>query len=244
MKPSVLVALLAAILVIGIVFIVWISGGFEPKPPIVEAFPEPITSTLTTLEPLTATEFGALTLTGTMIAEPVSNSYTIKPGDTLWSIAKEFYNGDGTKSKLIAEANKDKIPNPNRIKVGTEIVIPPSGSSTMPMGRTEPAQEQSYNTSEGQNYTVRKGDTLSSISKKFYGTVNKRNIIVDANRDRLATESTTLKVGWKLVIPKLSKSPGQPAGSPANRGKTSTPSTPKPDDNVPSGASEEGSGDR
>ncbi|MFH1227814.1 MAG: LysM peptidoglycan-binding domain-containing protein [Planctomycetota bacterium] len=232
MKPSTLVALLAGVLVIGILFIVWIAGGFENKEPIVIPPPEePITSTLTAFDPLSGT---GLVLTGTMTAEPVSNSYTVQPGDTLWSIAKQFYNGDGTKSKLIAEANKDKLPNPNKLKVGTEIVIPPSGSSTMPMGRTEPAQEQSYNTSEGQNYTVRKGDTLSSISKKFYGTVNKRGVIVSANSDKLATESTTLKVGWKLVIPKLSKSPS----------KTSTPtSTPtKPADNVPSGASEEGPG--
>ncbi|MFA5794049.1 MAG: LysM peptidoglycan-binding domain-containing protein [Candidatus Brocadiia bacterium] len=244
MKPSALVAILVGILIIGVVFIIWISGGFEPKPLIVEAPPEPITSTLTAAEAMTATGFGNLPLTSTMVSEPMSNSYTIKPGDTLWSIAKQFYNGDGTKSKLIAEANKDKIPNPNRLKVGTEIVIPGAESSGMAprsTGMNEPSgmSEPTYSAGEGQSYTVKKGDTLSKISQKFYGTANKRNIIVDANRDKLATESTTLKVGWKLVIPKLSKSSGKTPSQP----QPPRESTPKPADNVPSGASEDsGSG--
>jgi 5'-nucleotidase / UDP-sugar diphosphatase len=48
-------------------------------------------------------------------------SYTIKPGDNLWNIAKEVY-GDGTKYQRILDANPGL--NPDNMKPGTKIVIP------------------------------------------------------------------------------------------------------------------------
>lgn len=50
-------------------------------------------------------------------------------------------------------------------------------------------------------YTVQAGDTLSSISRKIYGTPNKWRKIFSVNRDRLATASS-LKPGQVLKIPK------------------------------------------
>lgn len=49
--------------------------------------------------------------------------YTIKAGDTLWSIAKREY-GDGRQWKRLYDYNKDVIKNPNRPKKGTVIKIP------------------------------------------------------------------------------------------------------------------------
>lgn len=50
-------------------------------------------------------------------------------------------------------------------------------------------------------YVVQAGDTLSSISRKIYGTPNKWRDIFSANRDRLATASS-LKPGQTLKIPR------------------------------------------
>ena len=50
------------------------------------------------------------------------------------------------------------------------------------------------------SYTVQAGDTLSSISRKIYGTPNKWREIFSANRDRLATASS-LKPGQVLKVP-------------------------------------------
>lgn len=52
-----------------------------------------------------------------------SKKYTVKKGDCLWKIAKQFY-GDGSKWKTIYNANKDKIKNPNLIYVGQVFLIP------------------------------------------------------------------------------------------------------------------------
>jgi nucleoid-associated protein YgaU len=52
-----------------------------------------------------------------------SGCYVVKQGDTLWSIAKKFYN-DGTEYTKIYNANKNKISNPSLIYTGQKLVIP------------------------------------------------------------------------------------------------------------------------
>ena len=56
----------------------------------------------------------------TPIPEPTPQTYTIKKGDILNKIAKKF----GVTVEQILDANKDTIKNPNKIKVGQEIIIP------------------------------------------------------------------------------------------------------------------------
>jgi nucleoid-associated protein YgaU len=50
-------------------------------------------------------------------------TYTVQPGDSLSKISKQFY-GDANKYMSIFEANKDKISDPDKVKVGTELRIP------------------------------------------------------------------------------------------------------------------------
>jgi nucleoid-associated protein YgaU len=50
------------------------------------------------------------------------------------------------------------------------------------------------------SYTVQKGDTLSKISKQFYGDANKYKKIFDANRDQLK-DPDKIQPGQVLRIP-------------------------------------------
>jgi LysM repeat protein len=50
-------------------------------------------------------------------------TYTVQPGDTLSKIAKEFY-GNANEYNRIFEANRNQLTDPNKIKVGQELVIP------------------------------------------------------------------------------------------------------------------------
>jgi nucleoid-associated protein YgaU len=50
-------------------------------------------------------------------------TYTVKSGDNLSKIAKQFY-GDPGKWKKIHAANSDKIPNPDLIHPGLQLTIP------------------------------------------------------------------------------------------------------------------------
>ena len=54
--------------------------------------------------------------------EPTYQTYTVKAGDTLSTIAKEFY-GDATKYPIIAEYNS--LEDPSRIFIGQMLRIPP-----------------------------------------------------------------------------------------------------------------------
>jgi LysM repeat protein len=49
-------------------------------------------------------------------------------------------------------------------------------------------------------YTVRSGDTLSSIARHFYGTTTKWNWIFQANRSKISNPNVVM-VGEKLTIP-------------------------------------------
>ncbi len=52
-----------------------------------------------------------------------TQTYTVQNGDNMRKIARHFY-GDEMQWKRIWEANKDKIPNPDVVRVGTELTIP------------------------------------------------------------------------------------------------------------------------
>lgn len=54
---------------------------------------------------------------------PKTSSYTVKSGDCLWNIAKQ-YCGNGADYTKIYELNKDKIKNPNLIYPGQVLVLP------------------------------------------------------------------------------------------------------------------------
>ena len=53
-------------------------------------------------------------------------SYIVRKNDNLWNIAKAVY-GKGEKWNVIFEANKEKIKDPNKLKPGLELLIPPAG---------------------------------------------------------------------------------------------------------------------
>jgi LysM repeat protein len=50
-------------------------------------------------------------------------TYTVKSGDTLSKIAKDFY-GNANEYNKIFEANQDQLSSPDRINVGQELKIP------------------------------------------------------------------------------------------------------------------------
>jgi nucleoid-associated protein YgaU len=54
---------------------------------------------------------------------PAEKTYTVAAGDSLSKIAKQFY-GNANEYMKIFDANKDKLTDPNNIKIGQQLVIP------------------------------------------------------------------------------------------------------------------------
>jgi nucleoid-associated protein YgaU len=65
----------------------------------------------------------ALDLTVDPSLAPAEQSYSVKSGDTLSKISKQFY-GDANKYMKIYEANRDTLNDPDKIKPGQVLKIP------------------------------------------------------------------------------------------------------------------------
>ncbi|HON66189.1 MAG TPA: LysM peptidoglycan-binding domain-containing protein [Phycisphaerae bacterium] len=103
----------------------------EPAQPALVETPEPdyATHEITTIEPEPAP---APVRTRTTTAKPkeryaapkpAARTYVVKKGDTLQKISKQFY-GTTRNYMKIYQANKSKLKDPNKLPVGTKLVIP------------------------------------------------------------------------------------------------------------------------
>jgi LysM repeat protein len=108
-------------------------------------------------------------------------TYKVKSGDTLSSIAAQF----GIAWQDLAAANG--LNSGSTLRVGQELIVPVPGSSSAPA----PAQQGTTQTT----YTVKSGDSLSSIATQFGITWQE---LAQANG---LTGASRLNVGQKLVIP-------------------------------------------
>ncbi|AZO73961.1 MULTISPECIES: bifunctional UDP-sugar hydrolase/5'-nucleotidase [unclassified Mesorhizobium] len=108
------------------------SGDIAGTPPTVPAETAPATSEAKPAEAAPATSAPAAepakpAETAPAEAKPAGTSpetsHVIAAGDTYWDLAKKNY-GDGTKWKLISEANKDY--KPRRLPLGGTLTIPPA----------------------------------------------------------------------------------------------------------------------
>jgi nucleoid-associated protein YgaU len=63
--------------------------------------------------------------TDSMAEAAETPTYTVQSGDTLWKIAQEAY-GNGAEYMKIFEANRDQLDNPDLIRPGQVLKIPPN----------------------------------------------------------------------------------------------------------------------
>jgi LysM repeat protein len=64
----------------------------------------------------------------TSAAAPTPQTYEVQPGDTMSKIAAKF----SVPLAALVEANKEKVPNPDRLQVGEVLVIPVPASTGFP----------------------------------------------------------------------------------------------------------------
>jgi membrane-bound lytic murein transglycosylase D len=106
--------------------------------------------------------------------------YTVKEGDSFWQIARLF----SVTSKNLARWNQLSIN--TTLRPGQRLVIKKSGNITV--------ASSSINTFQSLHYTVKKGDSLSVISRKFNVS------ITDLRKWNNQTTGTYLQPGQKLKV--------------------------------------------
>ena len=114
-----------------------------------------------------------LPTTNTSTGNNNGNTYTVKSGDSLWSIANRF----GTTVDTLRTINNLST---NTLQVGQVLKLPTTNTST--------------GNNNGNTYTVKSGDSLWSIARKYDTTVSELQ-----NLNNLT--STTLQVGQVLQLP-------------------------------------------
>ena len=130
-------------------------------------------------------------------------THKVMPNDSLSNLSKEYY-GDMSKWREIFNANKDKIANPDTLRVGVVLIIPDITASreekkkTSEVSSATESVKQSSSTSR--THKVRTGDTLYKLAKKYYDDYSMWDKIYDANEDTIQSKNS-LKVGQILIIP-------------------------------------------
>lgn len=126
-----------------------------------------------------------------------TTKYTIKSGDTLSTIAGEFYR-DTRKWSVIAKANPGV--DPTKLKVGQVINVPTDGAVAR-QATTVPERASNASRPAGMTHTVATGETLSAIAERYLGSKGAWKRLYEANKDAIGSDPAKLKVGTKLVIP-------------------------------------------
>lgn len=127
------------------------------------------------------------------VVPPSFRVYTVRKGDTWESIATKEMGS----SRLWGELTRAN-PLMTDLKEGREIRIPLDPSNIQ--GRPVTEAPAPVGTDSDKEYTVKSGDTLGGIAKAYYGSTSYKDLIYQANRDRLKDEDR-LKVGDKLRLP-------------------------------------------
>ncbi len=141
--------------------------------------------------------------------DKLPGKYTVKEGDTLFTIAETYYK-DGFKYTEVAMANK--LEDPNQLETGKVLEIPKLETTQVAQASPQPSAspEEALGTGggdttiwgpkiEGNKYTVADGDWLSTISARAYGDIFAFDRIAKANN---IANPDLIEPGQVLTIPR------------------------------------------
>jgi cell wall-associated NlpC family hydrolase len=162
-----------------------------------------------------------------MASAVYAETYTVKNGDSLSKISKKFgvseseiKNANNLKSSKLKSGTKLSIPDnriyhtakkgnapkktnkTNKLKAGHEI-LSKKKSHDIEKSRKVFYKDKSSQDSEGETYTVKKGDNIRRIAKKF-------DLSVDELKELNDLTNNSIKIGQKLVVSKTTHESKEP----------------------------------
>jgi nucleoid-associated protein YgaU len=146
------------------------------------------------------------------------NTYTAKARDSMWSISKKAY-GTGTFFRALTEHNRDRIPTPELLAVGDQVLTPaedllrekyPNLCPRLNKGPTTRRQVVTVGSRTaaegGRRYLVEEGDTLGEIARYELGDASRWTEVYQLNRALLGNDPHSIRLGMWLVLPTSSNS--------------------------------------
>jgi nucleoid-associated protein YgaU len=131
----------------------------------------------------------------------------------MWVISEKAY-GTGAFFKALVEHNRDRVPTPHDLTVGTVVLTPdvvflrrhyPSLCPKPRHYRPETPATTTVGARGGRTYLVEEGDTLSIIARYELGDGDRWREIYQLNRAVLGDDPNHLRPGMRLVLPSRSK---------------------------------------
>jgi nucleoid-associated protein YgaU len=131
---------------------------------------------------------------------------TVQEGDSLSELASEHLGSAGKWPQIMA-VNSDVLEKPEQLRAGMKLRIPAEGvaqvieeANNALVGSGEAQPERPEQPSNPNTYTVKEGDSLSSIAGTLLGNPNRYDDIYKANKDKLSSPDD-IRVGMKLKLP-------------------------------------------
>lgn len=142
--------------------------------------------------PAAAPSNTAVTTPDTKPAPGADTMYTVQPGDTFSSIASKHYQDE---SKWFDIAQSNPTVDPTRLRVGQKLRLPAiqflaKHQEPVPPGPTGI-----------RTYTIRPGDSLSTVAEVSYGDPTLWRVIYNFNRDKIGDNPNAIQAGMTLRVP-------------------------------------------
>ena len=149
-------------------------------------------------------EFKDIDINEVQVSSSKLRMHKVQQNDSLYKIANKYY-GDESKWLLIFNANRDKLPDRNSLKIGTELFIPEEKNiihstkeeTTIP---TLMQMTEVEDTKSSRRHTIQKGDSLYKIALQYYKDGLKWNKILEVN-SKIIKNQSSLPVGAEIEIP-------------------------------------------
>lgn len=125
----------------------------------------------------------------------------VQSGDTLASIASNYYGSERYTRFLIA--GNPQIPDPNHLRVGMKVRIPPRPAGEQNLAASKPgaASESTPTAGKARTYRVREGDSFYAIARDELGDAGRWKELLALNHNLVHGDPKQLRVGQIVTLP-------------------------------------------
>ena len=142
----------------------------------------------------------ALTATPATGAESAIERHRVQQGDTMASLAKQYY-GSTQFTAFLVSRNK-QLANPTQPRVGEVVNIVPRPTDGKPRAKEPATVTQQTPTPATREYRVKSGDSFYRIARDVLGDATRWNELFLINKKLVGNDPTKLQIGQVIVLPR------------------------------------------
>lgn len=142
----------------------------------------------------------ALTATPAAGVETAIERHRVQVGDTMASLAKQYY-GSTQFAEFLISRNKH-LADPKRPRVGEIVNIVPRPTDRKPRAAGPVTTAQKRSTPATRDYRIKSGDSFYRIARDVLGDATRWNELFELNKKLVGNDPTKLQIGQVIVLPR------------------------------------------